>query len=382
MIYFDNAATSWPKPDVMLEAMSHFVREVGANPGRSGHRMSAEAERVRYGAREVVAEMFGLDNPLQIVFTPNATAALNTAILGILNRGDHVVTTSMEHNSVMRPLRALEENDIEITEVRCRPDGTMDLGEFECAIIPRTKLIVTIHASNVCGTIMPVREIGAIAGKYGIPFLVDAAQTAGAVPIDIVADNIDLLSFTGHKGLLGPTGTGGLAFAPDFDIEKMRPLYRGGTGSKSETQHQPDFMPDKYESGTCNIIGLAGLAESMRWIQEKGGVEKIRGHEVELTSRLIEGLDGIDGVTVYGTKDATKQTAAVSFNISGVSQSDAAERFGDEHDLMCRVGLHCSPAGHRTLGTFPNGTIRFATGPFNTLEEIDTALEAVAETAG
>jgi len=382
MIYFDNAATSWPKPDTMIEAMSHFVRDVGANPGRSGHRMSVEAERVRFEAREIIARTLGIDDPLRVVFTSNATAALNIAILGILGRGDHVVTTSMEHNSVMRPLRALEEKDIEITEVRCRPDGTIDLGEFECAVIPRTKLIVTTYASNVCGTIMPVRGIGAIAKEYGIPYLVDAAQAAGVLPIDMGTDNIDLLAFTGHKGLLGPTGTGGLVFSPGFDIEKMRPLCRGGTGSRSETQHHPDFLPDKYESGTCNIVGIAGIAAGVRWIEEKGGVEKIREHEVELVLRLIEGLAGIEKVTVYGTKDAAKQTAAVSFNIRGVSPSDAAERFGEEYELMCRVGLHCSPAGHRTIGTFPGGTIRFSLGPFNTAEEVDTALTAVAEVAG
>ncbi len=382
VIYFDNAATSWPKPPGVAEAMVRFLNEMGANPGRSGHRMAVEAGRVVYEAREVVAELFNAPDPLRVVFGSNATEMLNLVLRGYLRPGDHVVTSSMEHNAVMRPLRALERQGVEITVVGCAPDGTLDPDDVLAALRPNTALIVLNHASNVVGTILPIREVAARVGATGrSPLLVvDAAQTAGAIPIDIQADGIDLLAFTGHKSLYGPMGTGGLVIGERVDLERLEPLKRGGTGSRSEYEEQPDFLPDKYESGTLNAVGLAGLKAGIRWVL-KQGVEAVRAHEVALTRRLIDGLRAIPGVTVYGTLDPTRQTATASFNIAGMEPSEAGLRLDEEFGILCRVGLHCAPAAHRTIGTFPTGTVRFGLGAFNTVEEVDRALEAVERLA-
>ncbi|MCR4407277.1 MAG: aminotransferase class V-fold PLP-dependent enzyme [Anaerolineae bacterium] len=376
MIYFDNAATSWPKPPGVTEAMVHFLEKVGANPGRSGHRPSVEAGRIVYDAREAVAELFHAPDPLRIVFGANATEALNLALRGLLRPGDHVVTSSMEHNSVMRPLRALEEQGVSLTVVPCSPQGFLSPPDLEGALRPETKLIVLNHASNVVGSLLPVREAGQIARRHGCLLLVDAAQTAGDYPIDVQTEYIDLLAFTGHKALGGPMGTGGLVIGERVPVDELEPLKRGGTGSRSEHEEQPDFLPDKCEAGTPNAVGLAGLAAGARWVLETG-VEHIRAHEVRLTQQLIDGLREIPGVTVYGGLDATRQTAVVSFNVAGLEPSEVGLRLDEEYDIMCRVGLHCAPAAHRTIGTFPTGTVRFGLSYFNTPEEVETALEAV-----
>ena len=380
MIYFDNAATSWPKPPGVVEAMVHFMNEVGANPGRSGHRLSVEAGRIVYDAREAVAELFNAPDPLRVVFGPNVTEALNLALRGLLHPGDHVVTSSMEHNSMMRPLRALEREGVAVTVVRCSPEGFLDLADVEAAIRPDTVMIALNHGSNVVGTLLPVAEVGRFARQHGLLFLVDAAQTAGAYPIDVQADGIDLLGFTGHKSLYGPMGTGGLVVGEQVDLARLEPLKRGGTGSRSEHEEQPDFLPDMCESGTPNAVGLTGLEAGVRWVLERG-VEAIRAHEVALAQRLIVGLQSIPGVTVYGGHDAELQTATVSFNVAGMEPSEMGLRLDEEYGIMCRVGLHCAPAAHRTLGTFPVGTVRFGLGAFNTVEEIDAALEAVRQLA-
>ncbi len=381
-IYLDNAATSWPKPPGVAEAMVHFLNEIGANPGRSGHHLSVEAGRIVYKAREAVAELFGVADPLRVVFGMNATDGLNLALRGLLRPGDHVVTSSMEHNSVMRPLRALEREGVEVTVVRCSPEGVLDPAAVEEALRPNTVLVALNHASNVVGTLLPVAEVGRMlrAREKGPLLLVDAAQTGGAVPIPMDTDGIDLLAFTGHKSLYGPTGTGGLIIGPRVNTEQLQPLKRGGTGSRSEYEEQPDFLPDCYESGTPNVVGLAGLLAGVRWVLERG-VEAIRAHELALTRQLIEGLAAIPGVTVYGTRDPARQTAVVSFNIAGMEPSEVGLRLDEEFGIMCRVGLHCAPAAHRTIGTFPTGTVRFAPGAFTTAEEIDRALEAVAHLA-
>jgi cysteine desulfurase/selenocysteine lyase len=381
MIYFDNAATSWPKPPEMAEAMVRYLNEVGANPGRSGHRLSVEAGRIVYDAREAVAELFGIHDPLRVVFGANVTDALNLALLGLLRAGDHVVTSSMEHNSVMRPLRALERQAVELTVVPCSPEGFLNPTDLETAIRPNTVMIVLNHASNVCGTLLPVPEAGEIARRHGLLLLVDAAQTAGAYPIDVEADRIDLLAFTGHKALLGPMGTGGLYIGERVDLDGFQPLKRGGTGSRSEREEQPDFLPDMCESGTANTVGLAGLAAGVRWVLERG-VEAIRHDEVALTQRLLDGLRDTSGVVVYGGLDAARQLATVSFNVQGLLQSDVGLRLDETYEIMCRVGLHCAPAAHKTLGTFPTGTVRFGMGCFNTPDEMDCALAAVRHLAG
>ncbi len=380
MIYLDNAATSFPKPPGVAEAVTACITTAGANPGRAGHRLANDAAHLVYDARAAVAELLGAPDPLRVILGPNVTWALNLALRGLLHPGDHVVTTSMEHNAVMRPLRALEAEGVALSVVPCQPDGALDPQRLADAITPQTALVVLNHASNVVGTLLPVAEIAAIARGRGIPILVDTAQTAGAVPIDMAALGIDLLAFTGHKSLGGPMGTGGLILGEAFDHARLEPLVRGGTGSRSEEEIQPDFLPDKYEPGTMNVPGLAGLAAGIQWLQARG-VAAIQAHERALTQRLIDGLRAIDGVTVYGTHDAARQTGAVSCTIAGADVGVIGLRLDDDYGILCRVGLHCAPSAHRTIGTFPQGTIRLSPGAHTTPEEIDVAIGAIAELA-
>jgi cysteine desulfurase family protein len=319
------------------------------------------------------------------VFGANVTEALNLALRGYLRPGDHVVTSSMEHNSVMRPLRALASGDgagaVELTVLACSAAGFLDPADLKAAMRPNTAMIVLNHASNVCGSLLPIREAGAIAHRHNCLLLVDVAQTAGAYPIDIQDDNIDLLAFTGHKALGGPMGTGGLIIGEGVDLSRLTPLKRGGTGSRSEREEQPDFLPDMYESGTANTVGLAGLAAGVHWVLEQG-VSTIREHEIKLTQRLIDGLREIPRLTVFGGLDATQQTATVSFNVAGLEPSEVGLRLDEEYDIMSRVGLHCAPAAHRTLGTFPAGTVRFGLSALNTLDQVDRATQAMRAIAG
>lgn len=381
MIYFDNAATSWPKPPGVAEAMTQFLNEVGANPGRSGHRTSIEAARIIFEARQAVAALLRAPDPLRVVFSANITEALNLVLNGYLRPGDHVVTSSMEHNSMMRPLRYLQSQGVELTVVPCTAEGILDTHDLEEAVRPNTAMLALNHGSNVCGTLLPVSEAGEIARRYNLMLLVDTAQTAGAYPIDMQADGIDLLAFTGHKSLFGPMGTGGLIVGERVDLDRLQPLKRGGTGSRSEREEQPDFLPDKLENGTPNAVGLAGLLAALTWL-EKRQVDRIRLHEITLSQQLIEGLKSIPGVRVYGTGDAELQTATISFNIEGMEASDVGLRMDQEYGILCRVGLHCAPAAHKTLGTFPLGTVRFGLSAFSTAEETDRALQAVAVLAG
>ena len=375
LLYFDNAATSWPKPEETQAAMSTYLREIGGSPGRSGHRLSLEAGRVILDARESVARLFGVDDPFRIVFTKNATEALNIALLGLLDAGDHVITSSMEHNSVMRPLRALEREGVAVSVIPCSVRGELDPTAIRPAIRPNTRAIVLTHASNVTGTVLPIAEVSRVAHEHGLVMIVDVAQTAGALPIAVEAMGIDLMAFTGHKSLFGPPGTGGLFVRKGLET-RIRPLMMGGTGSRSEFEEQPLFLPDKFEAGTPNTIGLAGLAAGVSWILTRG-VESIRAHEEALTGRFIRGLREIPGIDLYGPADPSHRTAIVSFNIAGLSPSEAAQELDERFAIMSRPGLHCAPAAHRTIETFPRGTLRFCFGPFNTEAEIDTALKAV-----
>lgn len=358
--------------------MLDFMERVGANPGRAGHRLSLAAARVVYDAREAVAELFNAPSLLHVVFGSNITEGLNLALHGLLRPGDHVITSSMEHNAVMRPLRALEQRGVRVTVVPCAPDGTLDPAQVAAAIANDTAMIALNHASNVNGTLLPVAAVGQIARDNDLLLLLDTAQTAGVLPIDMQALHVDLLGFTGHKGLLGPTGTGGLIVGERVDVSHLTPLKQGGTGSRSEHEQQPDFLPDCCESGTLNAVGLAGLAAGIRWINAHG-LSAIYERETELTRRLLDGLLNIDGVTVYGTHDAKCQVGTVSFNIGGLSCAEAGEWLDEGHNIMSRVGLHCAPAAHRTIGTHPGGTIRFGLGAFTTAAEVDGAIAAVAE---
>jgi cysteine desulfurase family protein len=377
MIYFDNSATSWPKPPGVKAAMANFLDEIGANPGRSGHSRSIEAARTLYDAREALAALFNVRDPLRIVFTLNATDALNLALNGILRPGDHVVTSSVEHNSMMRPLRDLEKRGVKLTVVPCSEEGSLDPEDVRKNIRSRTRLIALNHASNVTGALLPIREIGQATRRHDLLFLVDAAQTAGVYPIDIDQDGVDLLAFTGHKSLYGPQGTGGLVLGERVREKEMNPFRLGGTGSRSEFEEQPDFLPDRFESGTPNGVGIAGLLAGLEFI-EQTGIEAIRRHETGLIQRLIDGLKEIRRVKVYGPGNGTDRVAIVSFNLDGLSPSETALRLDREFGILCRPGLHCAPSAHRTIHTFPEGTIRFSFGVFNTRDEIGQALRALS----
>ena len=379
-LYLDNAATSWPKPPGVAQAVLHFLEETGANPGRSGHRLSIEAARMVYETRVALAELFGAQDPLRVIFGLNITDGLNLALHGLLRAGDHVVTSSMEHNAVMRPLNELAQRGVQTTKVACSDDGSLDANLVEAAIQSNTRLIVLNHASNVCGTILPIKEVGQIARKHGLLFLLDSAQTAGVLPIDMEEDGIDLLAFTGHKSLYGPMGTGGLIGGPRLTPSQLLPIRQGGTGSRSEQEVQPDFFPDRYESGTPNALGLAGLLAALKWLKEEG-IEAIREREEALCAELLEALGEIEGVELYGTRDASKQTATVAFNIQGMESSTVGLRLDEEFDILCRVGLHCAPSAHRSLGSFPDGSIRFGLGAFNSLEDVRFAVDAVRQLA-
>ncbi|MCJ7704240.1 MAG: aminotransferase class V-fold PLP-dependent enzyme [Desulfobacterales bacterium] len=376
MIYFDNAATSWPKPPGVKEAMVRFMEEIGANPGRSGHLLSIEAARIIYETRETLSTLFNLKDPSRIVFTQNATESINLALKGLLRPGDHIITSSMEHNSVMRPLRDLEKKGVKLSVVPCSPKGELDSRDIKKKIQSRTRMIVLNHASNVTGTLLPVGEVGRMAKEHGLLFLVDAAQTAGAYPIDMESDGIDLLAFTGHKSLYGPQGTGGLVIGERIHEKEMIPLKHGGTGSRSEFEEQPDFLPDRFESGTPNAVGIAGLLSGVRFVLTQG-VEPIRRHESHLIEKLIEGFKDIPQITLYGPGEVKDRIATLSFNIEHLSPSEVASLLEEEFGILCRPGLHCAPSAHRTIGTFPKGTVRFGLSCFNTIEEVHQAIEAI-----
>lgn len=375
-VYFDNAATSWPKPRAMMQAMIDYNESIGANPGRSGHRLSIEAARVVYDAREAVASLLGSPDPLSIVFTKNATEALNVVLLGLCAPGDRVVTSAMEHNSVMRPLRFLESRGVKLSTVPCSPAGMLDPEDVRKALRDRTKALVFTHASNVTGTVLPVEALCRIAHENGAYAVLDAAQTAGSLPVDVVRAGVDMLCFTGHKSLMGPQGTGGFYLRKGLE-DLLPPLVRGGTGSASEFEEQPGFLPDRFESGTPNALGLAGLAAGVRFVLDQG-VDRIREKEMALTRRFLDGLRNTPGMTLYGLSGIEGRIAVVSFNIDGVSPSDVAFRLDDESAVLSRPGLHCAPAAHRTVGTFPEGTVRFSFGFHNTEEEVDLGLEALS----
>lgn len=378
-IYFDNAATSWPKPESVIAAMNYFNSNIGSNPGRSGHSRSIESGRILFDTRELLADLFSVPDPLRIVFTANSTHSLNLALRGILKPGDHVITTSMEHNSVMRPLRELENNGIELTVVQANRDGILRPELIEKAIKKNTRMIVMIHASNVTGTIMPVAETGKIASSHGILLCVDAAQSAGAIDIDVNELNIDILCFTGHKSLFGPMGTGGIYIKKGIEKE-IKPLLSGGTGSRSESEEQPDFMPDKFESGTLNVIGIAGLGAGISFINDTG-IDVIREKERELTSMFLDGIKNIEGLKIYGNPLNRDRTAVVSFNFENINSSEASLFFEDNYGILSRAGLHCAPSAHKTIGSFPGGTSRFSFSYFNTEQQIETGINAVREIA-
>jgi cysteine desulfurase family protein len=351
--------------------------EVGANPGRSGHSLSIEAARMVFETREALSVLFHNKDSSRIVFTLNATESINLALKGLLKPGDHVITSSMEHNSVMRPLRDLEKKGVELVIIPCSQEGMLDPREVEKKIQTNTRMIVLNHASNVAGTLLPIEEVGKIARAHDLLFLVDAAQSAGSYPLDVEKDNIDLLAFTGHKSLYGPQGTGGLVVGERINEKEMSPLKQGGTGSRSEFEEQPDFLPDCFESGTPNGVGLAGLLAGVQFVLETG-LEKIRQKEMVLIEKLLKGLRETPQVKLYGPERREDRIATLSFNFVHLSPSNGASRLEKEFGILCRPGLHCAPAAHHTIGTFPEGTIRFGLGAFNVETEVETAIQAVS----
>nr|WP_312985581.1 aminotransferase class V-fold PLP-dependent enzyme [Clostridioides sp.] len=373
MIYFDNAATTYPKPEEVYDAVYDCMKNYCANPGRAGHKLAMKSARKIYDARENLAKLFNVDNPMTIVFTHNATDSLNLAIKGVLKKGDHVITTSMEHNSVIRPIKAIESKGVENTIVECDKDGFLNPEDVEKAIKENTKLIVTTHASNVCGTLVDIKSVGGIAKKHGILYLVDASQTAGVYNIDVKDMNIDMLAMPGHKCLFGPQGTGVLYVREDLKLDILK---EGGTGSKSEELTQPELFPDKYESGTHNTPGIVGLNEGVKFVLDKG-IEKIREHEEELCQYMLDKLKEIENIEIYGPEDSKKRAAVIAMNIGDMDSGEVTFILDDEYDIATRSGIHCSPLAHTTLGTLGQGAVRFSIGYFNTTYDIDKAIKAL-----
>lgn len=374
-IYLDNAATSWPKPEQVKKDIVNFIDNIGANPGRSGHRQSIEAGRKILETRMALATLFNIDDCCRIIFTKNITEALSLIIFGFLKPGDHVVLSSMEHNAVIRPLREMEKRGVKLTIVDCNKKGELNPLNIEKALQRNTKIVFLTHASNVTGTILPIKDVGQILQKKNVLFCVDSAQTAGIIPINVKEMHIDILTFTGHKSLLGPQGTGGF-FIADGVEEKITPLIMGGTGSKSEYDTQPCFLPDKYESGTPNTLGIAGLGAGVSYILSQK-LSKIREKEHFLTTAFLDGLKRIPSVIYYGVDNAKQMTSTLSFNIKGKSASDVALILDEKYNIMCRPGLHCAPLAHKTIGTFPEGTVRVSFGYFNSLEDVNRTLKAL-----
>lgn len=376
-IYFDNGATSYPKAPGVAQAVVDYIENVGANIGRGTYQRTYAAGSVLQQTRERIAQLFHYENEMNVVFTSNITHSLNLLIKGLLNRGDHVLVSSMEHNAVMRPLFSMCENGIEFDRVQCNLDGTLDPSLLEKQIKPNTRLVLMTHASNVCGTLLPIEQIGKICSDKGIFFVIDAAQTAGVMELDFHKLHLNGLAFTGHKGLLGPQGIGGLVLDDTLAVS-IRPYIEGGTGSRSESEHQPDFMPDKFESGTLNLPGIYGLHASLGYLNTKG-LDQILAHELLLTDSFLQLAQELPGTRIIGLTGVQNRTSVVSldFTSSAMDNSEVAFQLDTEYNIMTRVGLHCAPSAHKTLGTFPQGTVRFSFGQFNTLEQIDYCINAL-----
>ncbi|MGB4659412.1 MAG: aminotransferase class V-fold PLP-dependent enzyme [Mobilitalea sp.] len=381
-IYLDQAATSFPKGKGVIEAMMKFMNESGTNINRGSYETAYETAGEVYETREKLCRFFDFEPIPQIVknviFTMNITYAINMILKGYLREGDHVLVSGMEHNAVMRPLIQLsKERGVTFDRIPCNQYGELEIEKIEELIKPNTKLIVMTHASNICGTLLPIEEVGAIAHKHGLKFVVDSAQTAGIFPISMTRMKIDALCFTGHKGLLGPQGIGGFLITDEM-AKEMTSLITGGTGSISDTENTPDFLPDKFEAGTLNLPGIIGLKASLEFI-ENIGIDQIREKELKLTQRFIDGVMKIKGIRVIGKLNCENRSAVVSLQSETIDEAELAFRLDNEYKIMARVGMHCAPNAHKTLGTFPRGTLRFSFGYENTEEEVEVAVKAIEE---
>ncbi|MCQ2554973.1 MAG: aminotransferase class V-fold PLP-dependent enzyme [Clostridia bacterium] len=373
-IYLDNGATSFPKAPEVASEMKNYIENVGCNISRGGYTKAYDLEATIYETREMVSDFFNFGEPKNVCFTPSVTYSLNFVISGVLKKGDHVIISGVEHNAVARPVYNLR-NDVEYTVSECDSEGFLDMEKFEKSFKDNTKLVVIAHGSNVCGTVQDIEKIGSICREKGVFFVVDAAQTAGIIDIDFRKCNMSGLCVPAHKGLLGPQGLG-LLMVTDELAGAIDPVILGGTGSLSDLLEMPDFLPDRFEPGTLNIPGIVGLNAALRFVRETG-TKQIWDHEIMLTKAFLNGLKGIDGIRVVGADDLTRRTGVVSIDFLDVDNSDASFALDDEYGIMTRCGLHCSPLAHKTLGTFPQGTVRFSFGFFNTMEDVKTALKAV-----
>ena len=376
MIYFDNAATSWRKPDAVIKAVTAALVAAG-NPGRSIHEAAMTASGIVFDARLALAQLFGAESPERIAFTANATQALNTAIKGILNAGDHVITTALEHNSVLRPLYEMEDQGVALTVIPADQEGNLQYRDFEAAIRENTKAIICTHGSNLTGNLVDIGRIGAIARRYGLLFMVDASQTAGVFPIDVKAMGIDILCFTGHKSLLGPQGTGGIYVREGVEIQ---PLLSGGSGVQTYLRSHPPQMPTALEAGTLNVHGIAGLLAALRYIQETG-MDTIRKAEQALVKEFYEQVTSIEGITVYGDFSSFDRCPIVALNVRDYDSGLVSDVLARDYKIATRPGAHCAPLMHQALGTAAQGAVRFSFSYFNTQEEVKIAVSALRELA-
>ncbi len=379
LIYLDNGATSYPKPEEVYTFMDRFYRDFGVNPGRSGFDLALETGTVVDDTRKMLCRFFNGKDPERLCFSYNSTDALNLIIFGMLRSGDHAITTTIEHNSVLRPLYHLFKFEgVEIDYIGFDSKGFVDPDDFQKKFRKNTKLVIVNHASNVIGTVQPVKEIGSLCRERGVPFAIDASQSAGKIPVDIEDLNVDVVAFTGHKSLLGPTGIGGVYVREGIDIRHTR---AGGTGVRSAVPTHLDEYPFRLEYGTLNILGVAGLQAGLKWLEKKG-LDEIHGHEMKLTTKLRDGLKEIDGVTLYCQDDLKDHIGVLPFNVDGLEALNTGTFLDVDHDIACRTGLHCAPLLHEQLGTVEiHGSVRFGIGPFNTEQHINTAIEAVRSIA-
>jgi len=375
MIYLDNAATTYPKPKSVYKNVMDAMTKYGANPGRGSHAMAIEGARVIYETRELLAELFNLDDPMKVILTFNATDGLNMAIKGILRPGDHVVTTAMEHNSVLRPIKELENIGVENTIVSCSHEGKINVQDIEAAIKTNTRMVVTTHVSNLTGTIFPIEKIGEMCKRRNVLYLVDGSQSAGVLEIDMQKQHIDFLAVPGHKGLLGPQGTGALLINSDAEIKEIK---EGGTGSESSNPHQPNFYPDKLEAGTHNLPGIAGLNAGLKYILNKG-TKSILSHEKNILETFINEMRKNPKIVIYGPEDINDRSGVVPVNIAGMDSSEVAYILDTEYNIAVRPGLHCAPLAHKTIGTENIGAVRFGIGPFTKRSDVIAAVKALNE---
>ena len=374
-IYLDNASTSFPKAPTVATAMSDYITNRGININRGSYALAYDVEDIIYTTRQRLHTLFNGHDPSHVIFTQNVTMSLNIVIKGLLKAGDHVLVSSMEHNAVMRPLTQLLDKDITFDTIPCDSTGYIQMESIEPLIRPNTVALIINHASNVCGTIQPLESIGPICKAHNLQFIVDTAQTAGVIPIDVKACHIDALCFTGHKGLLGPQGIGGIILTKEM-AQTLIPLIAGGTGSFSHLETMPTHMPDAFEAGTLNLPGIMGLNEGLSYIESQG-MENIHNHELALTQAFLEGLQSIDGINIIGKQNIQDRTAVVSITIDGMDPASITYELESTYHIMTRVGLHCAPRAHQTLGTYPEGTVRFSFGYANTHEDVESALSAL-----